>query len=185
MIEAASRLIAREGVAAATTRKVAQEAGLPAGSLHYWFAGMDDLLEEVVAAVVDELRQGAEAGAGSGQLVDRLRGAFRAVREDDPGRQLAIYEMTAWALRKPRLAHIAQHQYAEYHRLAIKQLAAWTDETGAQLPVDPAVAGTFITALFDGLTLSWLANPEDTDVDAVLTFASVLLEQHASIATQA
>ena len=44
LIAAATRVVAREGVAAATTRRIAQEAGVPHGLVHYWFSGKDELL---------------------------------------------------------------------------------------------------------------------------------------------
>jgi hypothetical protein len=88
--------------------------------------------------------------------------------------------MTAWALRKPKLEHVAHRQYSEYHRVATDQISAWADDTGVRLPVDAGIAGVLLSALFDGLVLSWLADPEGTDVDAVLTLASTLIEQLAA-----
>ena len=55
LIEAATRVVAREGVAAATTRRIAAEAGVPHGLVHYWFTGKDELLEEVVQGMLRQL----------------------------------------------------------------------------------------------------------------------------------
>jgi len=187
LIAAASRVIARDGIAAATTRRIAEEAGAPAGLVHYWFAGKDELLEEVVAAVLGSIETAivaADAAEGGTSLLGRLRAAFRAVEQDEPGRQLALYEMTTMALRKPELTHVAEQQYTAYRRAATDAVTAWLEATGARLPADTAVLGQLIAVLFDGLVLAWLADPEHTDVDGVLTLLSKLIEQYAAIPPQ-
>jgi hypothetical protein len=45
------------------------------------------------------------------------------LQTDDRGREIAMYEMTTFALRRPGLAHVAQRQYAAYRELAAA--AAW------------------------------------------------------------
>jgi AcrR family transcriptional regulator len=88
LIDAALRILARDGVAAATTRKIADEAGLPLGAVHYWFAGKDDLMEAVVIAVLEKLSDAMERAAevsNSATLLDR-RSPPRATRlEGNPG----------------------------------------------------------------------------------------------------
>jgi AcrR family transcriptional regulator len=174
-------VIAREGIAAATTRRIAEEAGVPPGLVHYWFAGKDELLAAVVAEALDSI----EAAAGTlsvaiaglpVSLFDRLRAAFRAVEQDDSGRQIGLYEMTTWALRRPDLREVARHQYVQYRRLAADATAAWLQETGGRFPGGVEALAQFVAALFDGLTLAWLADPEGTDVDAVLRLVSELVE---------
>jgi AcrR family transcriptional regulator len=87
-------VIAREGVHSATTRRIAEEAHLPLGTMHYWFAGKNELLEEVIKAILDELNSAvAEANAhdtGDTGMLAVLRAAWRVVEGDDPGAQLAL-----------------------------------------------------------------------------------------------
>jgi len=44
-------------------------------------------------------------------------------------------------------------------------------------PGDQAALAQFVSALFDGLTLAWLADPEGTDAEAVLRLVSDLVER--------
>lgn len=182
LIKAASRVVARDGIAAASTRRIADEAGVPSGLVHYWFAGKDELLQEVLAITLRAIEQAASAPVpaetGPG-LYDRLRAAFRVIEQDDRGRQIALYEMTTWSLRRPELSHLAERQYAAYRGVAIEGVVSWAEATGARLPADAAVVGGLVAALFDGLVLSWLADPGDTDVEGVLRFACGLIEQLA------
>ena len=177
LIEATSRVVARDGIAAATTRRIAEEAGVPPGLVHYWFAGKDELLQEVLAATLGTIRAAAAPSTGEHDLLDRLKAAFQVVTQDDRGRQIALYEMTTWALRNPELTHLAQHQYTAYRRVATEAATSWIAESKAQLPAEAPLVGQFLSALFDGLVLAWLADPEHTDVDGVLTLVSTLMAQ--------
>lgn len=72
LIEATARLMRDEGYAAATSRRVAAEAGVKQALVYYYFPTMDDLF-------VDVLRAGADVA------LDRMRAALTA---DDPLRAL-------------------------------------------------------------------------------------------------
>ncbi|OMC06978.1 TetR family transcriptional regulator [Mycolicibacter heraklionensis] len=72
LIEATARLMRDEGYAAATSRRVAAEAGVRQALVYYYFPTMDDLFVEV-------LRAGADVA------LDRMRAALTA---DDPLRCL-------------------------------------------------------------------------------------------------
>ncbi|MEV6012067.1 TetR family transcriptional regulator [Streptomyces sp. NPDC051976] len=171
LVEAAIRVIGREGVGAATTRKIADEAGVPQGTVHYWFADKSELLEDVVREIVDRLERTAAIGGrrGGGTTEGDLRAALRAawdeVAYDDPGTQLGYYELTALALRTPSMRELARNQYRGYRDLAARSLAPVLE--GAD-PQRAAVLAQFVAVTFDGLLLSWLADPEGTRPEQVL-----------------
>src|SRR5688500_18117139 len=77
LIEATAKLMRDEGYAAATSRRVAAEAGVKQALVYYYFPTMDDLFVEV-------LRAGADAS------LDRMR---TALTDDDPLR--ALWEMNS------------------------------------------------------------------------------------------
>lgn len=72
LIEATARIMRDEGYAAATSRKVAAEAGVRQALVYYYFPTMDDLFAEV-------LRAGADTA------LERMRAALT---DDDPLRTL-------------------------------------------------------------------------------------------------
>ena len=47
LLQAAWRILVRDGVAAATTRAICAEAGMKQGVFHYCFTNRDELLREV------------------------------------------------------------------------------------------------------------------------------------------
>jgi AcrR family transcriptional regulator len=183
LIDAAIRVIAREGVHSATTRRIAAEANLPLGTMSYWFAGKDDLLEEVITAVLDKLNEAvAEASIndpGDAGMLEALRAAWRVVEADAPGAQLALYELTALSLRTPGMGELARKQYAMYRDAASRSTDSWFDQHGGTLPGGPDALAQLVAALFDGLTLAWLADPEKTRPDEVFQLLSALLNSAA------
>jgi AcrR family transcriptional regulator len=185
LIDAAVRVVARDGFAAATTRRIAAEAQLPLGLVHYWFAGKDELVEQVVTNLLDELAAAAAVGAAAlphdatdtpaEDVLRQFRAVFDVVINDEPGRQLSMYELTVMALRAPELRDSARRQYAAYRETAAVATAGWFDRVDVELPGPPEALARFIATLFDGVTLAWLADPEGTRPDEIFAFVSALL----------
>lgn len=109
LIAAAIRVIAAEGMAGATTRAVAAEAGMSLASLHYVFGSRDALLEAVIEQVVDaEARAAADVlavfdahGASIGLDALLATGLDRFVDGlvASPDDELALAELTIHARR--------------------------------------------------------------------------------------
>ncbi|MCB0909296.1 MAG: TetR family transcriptional regulator [Nocardioidaceae bacterium] len=182
LVAAAIRVIGHHGVAAATTRRIADEAGVPLGTVHYWFSDKEQLLAEVVRVVVDQIERASAVANPSdtppspAELRETLGAAFTSIADDDAGVQLGYYELTALALRTPRLRELARHQYRSYRALAARALTPALDG------VDPdraAAIAELVMVTFDGLTLSHLADPEGTHPEAVLDLLAELVSRQA------
>lgn len=168
--------MARDGVAALTTRRIAEEAKLPQGIFHYWFANKAELLEAVLHAVMVDAATATAPPEAHGDPAGNWKAAFQKIREDEAGRQLGAYELTAMALRNPELKGMARQLYQSYHDMARADIAPLVDELnagGAELDVD--LTASLVAALFDGLTFSWLANPDGPPPEEVLDLAFRLL----------
>ena len=50
LVQAALRVVARDGVAAASTRRIVGEAGMPLASFHYVFESRDELMAQLIEA---------------------------------------------------------------------------------------------------------------------------------------
>ena len=183
LVNAARTVIARDGVAAATTRRIAQEAGLPHGTFHYWFSGKEELFEELIAEVLQELADAATAAADASgpdaSVLDMLRAAWNVVENDEknqPGHQLAFYELTAYALRTPALRDLARRQYQAYRDIAAAIAASWMRTRHSDLPGGSDALMRLMAVLFDGITLAWLADPDGTKPDELFVLIDTLVE---------
>jgi AcrR family transcriptional regulator len=185
LIEAATRVIAREGVAAATTRRIAAEAGVPHGLVHYWFTGKDELLDEVVQGMLRQLEAATGEPAARPELdaaedfAQRFRSAFELIEGDDRGRQIALFELTTWSLRSPEYRHVARAQYAAYRATAESVTGPWLADHGVELPTSPQVFAQFVSALFDGVNLAWLADPDGINAQEIFDFVGAALARYA------
>jgi len=75
ILSAAEALFAEHGFAATPTSRIAEQAGVPKGLVHYYFTRKADLLE----ALVERLPPGCAVQAGPGDLATNLRRAVTAL----------------------------------------------------------------------------------------------------------
>lgn len=166
LTEAAMRVISRDGVRAASTRAIAAEAGMSLASVHYVFDSHDAVLREVISWVIAEERAAAASPLDlpeDVELVPLLRAgvaAYLALVQQDPGREQGMLELTHYALRHPAMADIAHAQYEQYYELAGDLLDHVADRAGVGWTVPVAVLARWIVAFTDGLTMQWLAAPD-------------------------
>jgi AcrR family transcriptional regulator len=186
LVAAAARVMAREGIAHTTTRAITAEAGMPRGSFHYCFRSKEELLRELITAVVSDMAAAIRgAPAGGGDLLQTLRAGLHALWRtvtEHPDEQLVLYELTTYALRDPATAKLAEWQYETYFQYARDYLDFLARQGGISwsLPV-PTLARLLVTVV-DGLSLNWLPDRDTTAALAVLdAFAAYL----ASLATAA
>jgi len=77
LLDAAARVFAREGLTGATTRAIAEEAGVSVGNAYYYFASKEHLVQGFYDQIAREHRgQLPAALAGKHDLGDRLRTAL-------------------------------------------------------------------------------------------------------------
>lgn len=181
LVGAAMAVISREGVGAATTRKIAEEAGVPLGTVHYWFKDKSELLEEVVREMVRRIERATEEFrlSGDAHVKDALLAAFREIAADDLGAQLGIYELTALAIRTPGMRELASRQYGLYRETARRALGPVLGD----LALDEHELGALaelVAVTFDGMILAWLADPVRSNPEAVFGLLAELIEVRLS-----
>jgi AcrR family transcriptional regulator len=186
LLGAALRVVAREGVAAATTRRIAAEAGVATGVVHYAYRSKDELLRDVALAATQQLSDAAVAGLKPGgdlraTLRATLRDVWRMV-EDDPDTQLALYELTTYCLRTPGLADVATEQYVSYTAVAAATLEAVAAACDVTFDADRQLLARLLGTVIDGGMLAWLA---DRDTAAAIAAIDLFIEHLVSIARPA
>jgi DNA-binding transcriptional regulator YbjK len=189
LARAALAVIARDGLAAATTRAIVAEAGMPLASFHYAVASRDELLRDVVALVVEaegvaasELLQTATTPREA--IATALRGYLDHVRRD-PGNEQAMFELTQHALRTPQLSDLPAEQYHRYHALAADLLEAGASLLHIEWSIPVPDLARLVVTLTDGITLAWLADRDDAAAERSIDHAADALAAFAREAVTA
>lgn len=188
LIEAALRVVSREGLAQATTRAIVAEAGMSLASFHYAFDSRDELVDELIGTVVarerkavapEELIAAAGAGASLAELVEAgLLRYFDHLRAD-PEHEQAMLELTQYALRSPERHPLAVAQYDRYTELVVEALEAAADLTGARWRLPVEHVARVLVAFSDGLTITWLVDRDDAAAARVAAAAADALSRMA------
>ena len=114
LLDTAAEVFAAQGYNATTVRKIADEAGMLAGSLYYHFDSKESMLDEILSTFLDELWQGYDsvlaAGLGPRETIDAL--VTESFREIDRHRAaVAIYQKESKQLApQERFAFLAESQ---------------------------------------------------------------------------
>jgi AcrR family transcriptional regulator len=110
----AAEVFAAQGYNATTVRRIADEAGMLAGSLYYHFDSKESMLDEILSSFLNELWAGydavLEAGLGPRETIEALvTESFRGIDRHRPA--VAIYQKEARHLAAlPRFHYLGDSQ---------------------------------------------------------------------------
>lgn len=182
ILEAAIRVLARDGLAQASTRKLAAEAGINQATLLYHVGSKDELLLEVLREMMRQTREIAIAAAIEHEaplreaIANSLR-AFWSHVETTPELQVMQYELTLYALRNPEAAWLAREQYSGYCAVVEGVLRAACERQGTPCAVPYDALARFIVGGLDGLILQFVSdqNSDRARYDLELLIAAVVV----------
>lgn len=160
LVEAAIRVMVRDGVPKATTRSIVAEADMPLGAFHYCFRSKAELLESVIEGIqAHTVERAMAAFAEGGTLEERLVRGLRAYWDhvlENPDEHRVTYELGQFALRDSELVDVARKQYQIYLDGVGTILEALSVDTGATWRQPIPVLARYVVSLIDGLTLIYL-----------------------------
>ncbi|WP_137724204.1 TetR/AcrR family transcriptional regulator [Prescottella subtropica] len=183
LIAAAIRVMSDGGLAAATTRAICAEAGMPQSVFHYCFASKDELLQELTRQVItNQLDRVSEYALPGADVEDAIHAALastwgHAVAE--PGRQLALHELIISSVRAADRGDLAAWQYRAYHAAAGTFLTRIAETAGIDWSVPVPVLARLIIAGLDGLILGHLVDERTDEAEAVITAFATMIASHA------
>jgi AcrR family transcriptional regulator len=157
LIEAAVRVIAREGADGATTRKIADEAKAPLASLHYCFQNKENLLLAVFTQLSEELPVDVDLpereDVGLGLVIEQCLTRAMQWSVQYPVRMRAMIEILLWAERyDPELS-------ASFYDAFLKSSEAVLRQVDVPLPDEELHSVLRVAiSLVDGLSLQMLTN---------------------------
>jgi AcrR family transcriptional regulator len=176
LLDAALRVIAAGGMAAATTRAIVAEAGMSLASFHYAFESRDELLRQLVRRVVStEAFAVADTFTPGTDIRSSIRNGLAAYVDTisaDPAHELAMFEIVQYAMRTPELQHLAGEQYARYRDTVSALLEAGAAHAGVRWTLPVHEVARLVVTFTDGITLAWLAERDLAAAMHVVDFAA-------------
>jgi TetR/AcrR family transcriptional regulator len=180
LMDAAERLLYEVGYAGVTTRRVAEEAGVKHGLVHYYFGSMEELLTQTLERLSDRLAERLEEHYANPDLpfAEKWRIVVQFWIQEPTSRfPKVLLELTAMSWNLPLLRQRISAVYARFRAIferyfgeAIRDYGL--DESEFPLKIIVAAAGTFqLGVIVEGLSgfheghqelLAWIQNSLDS-----------------------
>lgn len=180
IVDAAMRVLARQGYARTSLMDIASEVGMSKGAVHYHFPTKEALMGQVLQTACDMVatrtRQAWTAGADP---VEALRSSLRELwraRAELSDEAKVVADLLAQSLHD----HSLREPLAQYYRFASAQvevhLKEHLDALGLKAKIDPAKVPRLLHAMLDGLLLQKIVDPEAIDEQLVLQALEIMAQ---------
>ena len=133
LIDAALAVVSEVGITKTTTRRIAEAAGLPLGSLHYWFASKEVLLDAVAEHLLDGVSHTLAADEPRETLAAQLDWLLESSLSPPVDAHLAFYDITGYAIRRGNV-HLTRRMQQHIRANCERALAPWRQALEAQRP---------------------------------------------------
>jgi AcrR family transcriptional regulator len=142
LLDAAERLLVEVGHAGITTRRLAEEAGVNHGLVHYYFGSIENLLVRVLERFTAELtvRQRAMYAAADVPFIEKWRQAMLYLVSEDVAYEKIWLELQALAWNRPELRKPLARVNDEWRAVLTEAFAEPTERYGIEMPLDALVS---------------------------------------------
>lgn len=184
IVDAAIRVIARQGYARTSLMDIAKEVGMSKGAVHYHFPTKEALMTQVLQTACDAVAERTLAAWKDSEAPEAsIRSSLRelwGVRAELSDEAKVVADLMTQALHDSSL----RPPLAAYYNFAVAQvnthLTSQLDKLGLQPKVDPATLPRLLHAVLDGLLMQKIVDPEaindDQVIEALETLAGALFE---------
>jgi AcrR family transcriptional regulator len=141
LLDAAERLLVDVGYAGITTRRLAEEAGVNHGLVHYYFGSNENLLVRALERFTEGLivRQ-REMYAADVPFIEKWRTAMRYLISEDVTYEKIWLELQALGWNHPELRERLARVNAEWRAVLTEAFAEPHRELGIEMPLDALVS---------------------------------------------
>lgn len=163
VVDAAVRVIAREGLSGASLRSIAREIGYTTGVVMHYFKDKQELLVAVAEAALGGYDELLAEAAQAADVVEGLRRLCVLPLPTTPEREILwrIYAQVLASAETERAFAAAFHARYDRIRQQVRALLTAGQHDGAlRADFDPAVQCDMLCALVDGLALHAVSEPD-------------------------
>jgi len=156
-------VFARSGFHEARMDDIVQESGLSKGTLYWYFKSKEEIITAIsqrlfatdIEQVEGLLRAEGTVSERLQQLIhDRIQGL-----QDMSGMVAILFEFYAVALHQDGVRQFIKAYFQNFHELLVALIEQGIERKEFR-PVDALAAATALDAIFEGLIVRWLIDPE-------------------------
>jgi AcrR family transcriptional regulator len=141
LFDAAERLLVELGYAGITTRRLAEEAGVNHGLVHYYFGSNENLLVQMLERFTARLiNRQEELYAADLPFVEKWRTAMRHLMSDDIAYEKVWLELQAMGWNNDELRERLARVNSEWRRVLTEAFAVPHRELGIEMPLEALVS---------------------------------------------
>jgi len=141
LLDAAERLLVDGGYTGVTTRRLAEEAGVNHGLVHYYFGSIENVLIRTLERFTERLTQRQrEMYAADIPFIEKWRTAMRYLVEEDVRYEKVFLELQALAWNRPEMRERLAPVDAEWRAVLTEAFAKPREELRIDMPLDALVA---------------------------------------------
>jgi AcrR family transcriptional regulator len=161
LLDAAERLLVEVGHAGITTRRLAEEAGVNHGLVHYYFGSIENLLVRVLERFTERLiaRQRAMYADPDVPFIEKWRTAMRYLLSEDVAYEKVWLELQALAWNRPELRGRVDRVNAEWRAVLTEAFAESSKRYGIEMPSEALVS--LVITFNEGIILERLSGVEE------------------------
>jgi AcrR family transcriptional regulator len=165
ILDAAREVLAERGYSGASTRAVADRAGVPLSLVHYHFGDKRSLLVDVLERENDRLLERQQALYDEpGRLAEKWRTACAYLDEDiRSGYVRVLWELWAAGLADDALAERWRAATAGWRDLLTSVFERWAEQIDRELPFRPRALASLVANVFQGMEVELLAGVSEDD----------------------
>jgi AcrR family transcriptional regulator len=141
LLDAAERLLVDVGYAGITTRRLAEEAGVNHGLVHYYFGSIENVLVRTLQRFTERLvERQREMYAAVVPFVEKWRTAMRYLVEEDVRYEKVWLELHALAWNRPEMREHLARVDAEWRTVLTEAFEEPRRELGIDMPLEALVS---------------------------------------------
>jgi AcrR family transcriptional regulator len=165
IIRGAVEALIETGLAAVTTRKIAEKAGVNLATLHYYFDNKDALLIGALEMIIAEMSRALSADLTQ-QLdietcIDSVISSSWRLILLTRDIQILQYELTLYTMRNKETQALAKFQYDSYCKVYEEAFRLGLGDVDEASLIDLGDLARFVVAGMDGLILQNLVDPNE------------------------
>ncbi|WP_028628321.1 TetR/AcrR family transcriptional regulator [Metapseudomonas resinovorans] len=160
LLAAAIAVIAREGYAGASMRKVAQHAGCTTGAVTYYFANKEEMVSAVAQNLFDRVDALLETNRERFDIRSLIRQWLDWTTSDEPDNWLAWLQLLTHARHEPAFAVVIKQRYARFRQVFTAVLEEGQAKGKIRDDVPADLLADQVSAISDGWLMMLPIEPE-------------------------